>query len=225
MTDHILDRPVWRALTTRQATLARGDARALRLEPDHGPFAAAADASSESLAALVELIPSDGHLRVVETEELVPPDAVVVRTAVLHQMVAAMVEPASPAFEIVPLSDDDAPEMRMLATLTEPGPFHASTHRLGGFVGVKEKGSLIAMAGERMKPSCFTEVSGVCTHPAHRGRGYANALMRTVAQHILARGEMPFLHVLASNTSAIALYETLGFRFRREMVMTVLARA
>ncbi len=205
--------------------LARGDARALRLEPDHGPFAAAADASSESLAALVELIPTDGHLWVVETKELAPPSgAAVVRTAVLHQMVATAVEPASPAFEIVPLSDDDAPEMRALATLTEPGPFHISTHRLGRFVGVKENGDLVAMAGERMKPGRFTEISGVCTHPTHRGRGYANALMRTVAQHILARGETPFLHVMASNAGAIALYETLGFRFRREMVMTVLAR-
>ena len=154
-----------------------------------------------------------------------PPDTTVVRTAVLHQMVAETVEPATPAFEIVPLSDDEAPEMRALATLTQPGPFHASTHRLGRFVGVKENGRLVAMAGERMRPGHFTEVSGVCTHPAQRGRGYANALMRTVAQQILARGETPFLHVMASNAGAIALYETLGFRFRREMVMTVLARA
>ena len=82
----------------------------------------------------------------------------------------------------------------------------------------------MAMAGERMKPTGFTEVSGVCTHPDHRGRGYAGALMRVVAARILARGEMPFLHAYASNTGAIGLYESLGFALRREIAMTVLIR-
>ena len=70
----------------------------------------------------------------------------------------------------------------------------------------------MAMAGERMKPDGFTEVSGVCAHPDHRGRGFAGALMRIVAGRILARGETPFLHAYASNRGAIGLYESLGFR-------------
>jgi predicted GNAT family acetyltransferase len=111
-----------------------------------------------------------------------------------------------------------------LATLTKPGPYFARTHRLGDFVGVKQDGRLIAMAGERMKPDGFTEVSGVCTHPDARGRGYAGALMRVVVAKILARGETPFLHVYAANTGAIGLYETLGFALRREVTMTVLTR-
>ena len=226
MSAHPLDRPVWNALTTRQAALARGDAHALRFEPAHGPFAAAADASPTSLTALADLIPEDGDLWTVEAQDMpVPPAAEPVRTAILNQMVASDVAPAAPAFEIVPLTEADAPAMRALATLTEPGPFYASTHRLGDFVGVKQDGRLVAMAGERMKPTGFTEVSGVCTHPDHRGRGYANALMRTVARRILARGETPFLHVYASNTGAIALYETLGFRLRRAVVMTILTRS
>src|SRR5687768_6569942 len=43
MEPHVLDRPVWQTLTSRQAGLALGDARAWRMEPRHGPFAAAAD--------------------------------------------------------------------------------------------------------------------------------------------------------------------------------------
>ncbi|MEI9963878.1 MAG: GNAT family N-acetyltransferase [Caulobacteraceae bacterium] len=105
--------------------------------------------------------------------------------------------------------------MLALATLTQPGPFFARTHQLGDFIGVKQEGRLVAMAGERMRPTGFTEVSGVCTHPDWRGRGYAAGLMRLVAARILARGETPFLHVYASNTGAIALYEALGFRLRR----------
>jgi predicted GNAT family acetyltransferase len=78
------------------------------------------------------------------------------------------------------------------------------------------------MAGERMRPTGFTEVSGVCTHPDHRGRGYAGALMRVVTQRILERGEQAFLHVYAAHTATIALYETLGFRVRTTVTYTVL---
>ena len=89
--------------------------------------------------------------------------------------------------------------MLALATLTRPGPFFARTHQLGAFIGVKQDGRLVAMAGERMQPTGFTEVSGVCTHPDPRGRGYAGGLMRQVAARILARGETPFLHAYADN--------------------------
>ena len=81
------------------------------------------------------------------------------------------------------------------------------------------------MAGERMKPAGFTEVSGVCTHPDFRGRGYAGKLMRMVAQRIAARGETPFLHAYADNAGAIALYENLGYRWRCDVNVTVLAPA
>jgi predicted GNAT family acetyltransferase len=75
-----------------------------------------------------------------------------------------------------------------------------------------------------MKVPGFTEVSAVCTHPDHRGRGLAGALMRVVAQRILARGDTPFLHSYAANTGAVRLYETLGFRFRAEMRFTIIRR-
>jgi ribosomal protein S18 acetylase RimI-like enzyme len=127
-------------------------------------------------------------------------------------------------FDIVALGEADAAEMLALATLTRPGPYRARTHELGDFIGVRQDGRLVAMAGERLKPVGFAEVSAVCTHPDHRGRGYAGALMRQVASRMLARGETPFLHVYATNTGAIALYEALGFRLGREIVMTVLAR-
>jgi predicted GNAT family acetyltransferase len=123
------------------------------------------------------------------------------------------------------MTDADAAEMLALATLTKPGPFFARTHQLGRFIGVRDNGVLVAMAGERLKTPGYTEVSAVCTHPDHRGRGYAAALMRQVMGGIVARGETPFLHSYAANTGAIRLYESLGFRFSRELVMTVLTAA
>ena len=109
------------------------------------------------------------------------------------QMVAETLAGGSD-IDFLELGDADAAEMLALATLTEPGPFFTRTHRLGDFIGIRHAGRLVAMAGERMKPEGFTEVSGVCTHPDFRGRGYAGALMRVVAARIAARGEMPFLH-------------------------------
>lgn len=125
--------------------------------------------------------------------------------------------------DVLDLTDAEGAEMLALATLTNPGPFFERTHQLGRFVGVRREGRLVAMAGERLQPEGYTEVSGVCTHPDHRGRGYAAALMRLVAGRIFARDEQPFLHAYATNTGAIALYETLGFRIRTEVVATVLA--
>jgi predicted GNAT family acetyltransferase len=222
---HPLDRPIWSSLTTRQAGLALGDARAVRLKPEYGIFVAAADQSPENLAALAELVHEGVSVAAVEPGDArVPPGLEVVSTAICNQMVAGHVSPGEPDFDIATLTDADATEMLALATLTKPGPFAARTHQLGDFIGVKHDGKLVAMAGERMKPTGFTEVSGVCTLPRWRGRGYAGALMRVVAARILARGETPFLHVYADNAGAIALYETLGFRFRRALTMTVLRR-
>jgi predicted GNAT family acetyltransferase len=224
---HPLDRPVWNALTTRQARLALGDARAVRFAPEYGLFAAAADDTPESLAALAALVPEQGGVAIVEAREPpAVPGTVAVTRAMIWQMAAERLTPADPVdFDIVLLTETDAPQMLALATLTEPGPFFARTHQLGEFLGVKDGDRLMAMAGERMKPTGFTEVSGVCTQPDGRGRGYAGALTRAVVAKILARGEQPFLHVYAHNTGAIALYEALGFSLRREMSMTVLTRA
>jgi predicted GNAT family acetyltransferase len=148
-----------------------------------------------------------------------------VSAAACHQMIAFDVPPPPADFQAVELADADAPAMLALATLTVPGPFFSETHRFGGFIGVKQDGVLVAMAGERMRVPGATEVSGVCTHPAHRGRGHANALIRAVAGRILARGEVPFLHVYATNTPAIALYQSLGFTLNRVVTMTAYRRA
>ncbi|MGK6320430.1 GNAT family N-acetyltransferase [Sphingomonas sp. DT-204] len=223
----LLDRPVWNALTSGWAALAEGDARAWRLKRNYGVFGAAPDRSPESLAALAALVPAGGELWMVEKEPWpTPPGTRVDRSAACVQMVAEVITGApKPPFEIVPLGEGDAPEMFALATLTEPGPYAAHTNRLGAFVGVRQDGRLVAMAGERMRMPGLAEVSGVCTHPEFRGRGYAGALMRTVAQRMLARGETPFLHAYATNAGAITLYESLGFRVDGEVTASVLVRA
>lgn len=231
---HPLDRPVWSALTTRQAPLATGDAqRGLRYAPGYHIFAAAADASPDSLAELGRLNAEQaalglGGLGLIEVEtngapSPLPPGVGVASAALCVQMLAAsLTATARPAPAYEPLGEEDAAQMLALATLTKPGPFFEHTHRLGDFIGVKQDGKLIAMAGERMKPDGFTEVSGVCTHPDHRGQGYAAALMRIVAARILERGETPFLHAYAAHEGTIGLYQSLGFEVRAQLMFTVL---
>lgn len=220
---HPLDRPIWSTLTSRQAPLALGDARALRFDPAYALFGAAADASPDSQAALAALNISPNGMGLVETGDMPPPPGARVRSAALCvQMTASALTAGGREIRFESLGEEDAADMLALATLTVPGPFFEKTHRLGDFIGVKQDGRLIAMAGERMKPDGFTEVSCVCTHPDHRGLGHAGALMRVVTQRILERGEQAFLHAYAANTATIALYETLGFRVRTTVTYTVL---
>jgi predicted GNAT family acetyltransferase len=219
-----LDNPAWTALRTTQQALAVGSGPALRYDQDHAIFAAIEDHGPASLAALAALIAATGPAILLERAPLPPwPGLHVEKSRAGVQMVAEALAPPRAGCRFVELGDGDGAEMLALATLTEPGPFFAKTHRLGSFIGVREGGRLVAMAGERMKLPGLTEVSGVCTHPDYRGRGLAGALMSVVARRIADRGETPFLHAYADNKGAIALYEALGFRLRCEVAATVIA--
>lgn len=219
-----LDRPVWNTLHAGWAAHSEGGALACRIDPLYGPFGAAADGSRTAQEALAMLVPPTGELWIVEREPApLPPGTRLLREARLAQMVADEVR-GDTDLEPLLLTEEDAAEMRALALMTKPGPFHPLTHRLGRFIGIRENGRLAAMAGERMRLPGLAEVSGVCTHPDHRGRGHAKALMRIVARAMLERDEIPFLHAYADHGATIALYETLGFRVRAEMHMMVVAR-
>jgi ribosomal protein S18 acetylase RimI-like enzyme len=226
MTGHILDRPVWNTLATRHARFAIGGDRARRFAADVGPLAGARDDEPESLTELAELVPVDGTLLLLQAVPIaLPPSLAAVTTATGVQMVLDRLADVRSDARVVPLTGDDAAAMLELATLARPGPFGSRSPALGEFFGVKERGRLIAMAGERMKQVGFTEVSGVCTHPDARGRGLARLLSAHVARRILARGETPYLAAYATNTPAIRLYESLGFRMRCEVNVVVVARA
>jgi predicted GNAT family acetyltransferase len=119
-----------------------------------------------------------------------------------------------PETDILELDETDVPEMLRLTEMTRPGPFWRRSHELGRYVGIRVAGELVAMAGERLHPPGWTEISAVCTAPQHRGQGLSRRLVRDVTSEITARGERPFLHVAADNSAAIALYRQLGFDIR-----------
>ena len=220
---HPLDHPIWTALTTRQQALAEGGDLARRYPPAIAPFAAMPDMSAPSFAALGVL---GSELAVLFTPDPVtaPPEFKILLAETGEQMVGTPAESSIPGVEPVRLGVDDVPAMMALTELTKPGPFSARTHELGVFLGIRVDGQLVAMAGERMKPADYTEMTAVCVHPSHRGRGYGQLLLAAISRQILAQGKIPFLHVFSSNASAIALYRRQGMEIRRRLCVTVLQK-
>ncbi|MEM1264497.1 MAG: GNAT family N-acetyltransferase [Pseudomonadota bacterium] len=140
-----------------------------------------------------------------------------VRTMGLQMVWTAAKRPDLACGTPLVLGPNDAAAMQALVTLTEPGPFRPQTHRLGTYLGIKRDGRLVAMAGERLKPSGYTEISAVCVHPECRGQSLARTLVAELVRRILRRSEVPFLHLYETNTPALTLYESMGFEQRRRV--------
>jgi ribosomal protein S18 acetylase RimI-like enzyme len=220
---HLLDNAIWHALNTTHARFAEGDDLARRYPVAMCPLAAIASPSPAAYRRLAGLVQPGGVAALVSD---VPPAApegwTLIWALELAQMVADSFHPAGKSHSFVELGQGDVPAMMELCTLTRPGPFGPRTHELGTYLGVKVEGALVAMGGERMRLPGFTEISAVCTHPEHRGRGYAQALVTELARQIKKRGETPFLHVKTDNTDAIHVYEKLGFHTRRHAHLAVM---
>jgi predicted GNAT family acetyltransferase len=231
-TDHrstqaILDRPIWTALTTRQAHLGLGDALARRYHPDVAPFAALASDTPAAYEALHRLLQPHEQVALLSLEPLAGIDTLQVEhVGTLHQMVSTRDETGNPDdLDVIRLGNADAQEMLALAQKTKPGPFSTRTHEMGNYIGVRDQGRLVAMAGERLCLDGYVEISAVCVDDDWRGKGLAGRLINILRKEIRQRGETPFLHVFSHNTTAISLYERLGFELRREFVLNRIGHA
>ena len=223
----VLDNAVWHSLVGNHREFADRIGAAARYDPEVSVFAAIADdldtdTAWRDLATLV----GDG------TGALFRPDPPPTPAGwsspaegVGHQLLARDLVAIDPPAGVRTLGTADVGEMLALVELTHPGPFVVRTVDLGGYVGVFDGATLVAMAGQRLAPPGFREISAVCTHPEFRGRGLAAGLTSVVAQRIIERGEQPFLHHAADNHPARRVYEALGFEFRREVTWRVLTRA
>jgi predicted GNAT family acetyltransferase len=231
---HDLDNVIWRALTTRQAQFAECFHQARRFVREVTSLCAFEEPSVQGYAALGKLAGVGGTAAVfLDSPYEARPGWELVAGAPLLEMVCENGDgrqarsdsvPEIIDREIIRLGAEDAREMVELATLTKPGPFGLRTHELGTYIGIRCEGKLVGMAGERLKVPGYTEVSAVCTHPNHTGKGYARVLMEEIMRGIREREEIPFLHVRRDNTRAVELYERLGFRTRRTLHYAVLRK-
>ena len=215
---HALDNPLWSALTGLQAHLAQRHGRAARFPVDVSPFAAVADPADPTAWADLAALVGPGGVVVVPDVPAQPPSGWEQLAMIPGVQMDGSGLVAAPDPDAVVLGPADVPEMLDLVARTRPGPFLARTLDLGAYLGIRRGGALVAMAGERMHPPGWTEISAVCTDPAHRGQGLAGRLVRAVAVGIRARGEVPFLHAAADNASGIRLYAQLGFTHRRDIL-------
>jgi ribosomal protein S18 acetylase RimI-like enzyme len=222
---HPLDNPIWQALTTSQLQFAEMYHLARRFPPSVTSLSAFGEptrAGYESLAHL--LVAGEVTALLLEAPPAPPANWAVVEAVPLLQMVQEDCEMPSPLADLIELNEADAPEMMALAELTKPGPFGRRTHELGAYLGIRRMGSLVAMAGERLRVPGYTEISAVCTHPGYTCNGYATTLILTLVKRIRDRNQTPFLHVRPENKRAVELYQRLGFRIRRMLYLAVIRK-
>jgi ribosomal protein S18 acetylase RimI-like enzyme len=215
----------WHALTGPQSDLGVGSGGARMFDPSVAPFCAVADEPTPSdWADLAAILPADGGV-LFRPPLHVPGGWQRADSWPCFQMTAPARLPAADDADgppIVELSRPDVPEMIDLVQRTRPGPFFENTIETGRYLGIRIDGQLAAMAGERLRVPGATEISAVCADPAFRRRGLARRVFLAVAAAIAGRGDLPFLHVVSENRSALALYESVGFTVARDVDAVVI---
>jgi len=227
MKPHILDNPAWNALNSANSNLALGNDRAKFFPEEISPFAGLKNYDEQSFRELYELIPV-GRTVIIPVNHALQTGAYwkllnkvdAIQMTFEHRRISVDSDP-----RIVPLVKKDVAQMMELTALTKPGPFFKRTIELGNYKGIFHSEELIAMAGHRMHPYNYVEISAVCTHPDYTGKGYATSLINDQVRKILEEDNIPFLHTQADNRKAIQLYTRLGFTVINEMTIYVLQKA
>jgi GNAT superfamily N-acetyltransferase len=224
--EHLFANPVWHALRTRHRHFAISSGDACRYPADVAPFAALAMPSAGAMQSLHSLLVPGEYVWVIGESYPRTPELSFAETLECLQMVLPEeVTPPAPAFDIVPLSCANASEMVALTDLAFPGFFRRRTCEMGSYYGVRSAGELIAMGGERLMLEGYPEISGVCTHPQHRGQGLAAGLIWHLVRNHRRDGTVSWLHVSATNHHAIELYSRMGFQVARKVTLHRVSRA
>ena len=213
----VLDDPVGESLRAGHAHLARSHGRAGAYRREVASFGAVpVEHRPEDWDDLATLLGPGGFADLFSAAAEPPGWEPVFE---LHgvQLVGPIAPPTADPVDHLVLGPGDVADMTALVEATRPGPFRPETIQMGTYLGVRRDGRLVAMAGERLRPPGWTEISGVCTAPEARGEGLATRLVGELVRRILAQGRRPFMHAATDNTAALRVYEALGFTRRREV--------
>jgi ribosomal protein S18 acetylase RimI-like enzyme len=217
--------PVWHALHGPHRHLARIEGGACRYPADVAPFAAIDVPTTAAFAQLRSWLDPGESLWIVDYGRTAPGLAVVDALECVQMVLPAEAGIAAPSRDVLPLGAAHAQEMVALTDVAFPGFFRPATYRMGSFFGVRVNGELVAMGGERLLLPGHPEMSAICTHPDHRGKGFATDIIRHLARHQRRAGLISWLHVGAPNRRAIDLYERLGFERVRSLMLHRITRS
>lgn len=219
MSLHDMDAPVKASFASHWSQFARRRGTAMMLPESIGPFAMWGGASKSDQEDFVHLVRNRSTPAALLQADAInlPCDLSIVAQHRGVQMTPVHATSKGKNLSLLPLGRADREDMLELANLSKPGPFERDTHRLGVFIGLREEGQLIAMAGQRMAFPGWIEISAVCVHPEWQGAGIGRGLFVAMVDRILAQGQQPFLHTYADNEGAIRLYRKLGFDIRCEV--------
>ena len=217
--NHILENPVYNALLTGDSHLSFGAEKVKYFDAEVSPYAGFPEDYANGFTDLYELLPAGRRILYAKPTPITTPKGWQLQHEIkgLQFVYDGSNNIEADFSNIVPLTEEHVDEMIGLVKLTKPGPFGKRTIDFGYYHGIFDNGKLVAMTGQRLHVANYTEISAVCTHPDHLGKGYASTLMKHQLQIILNNGQQPFLHVRDDNSRAIAVYERLGFKVSRTM--------
>lgn len=216
---HPLDNPMYSALSTVHSPFAVVNKTARRFPAEVAPFGGVLPGHEDDVhdlysaaesAVFVGVIPPTRGWEVQKSFEVI-------------QMIHDQSHPVTEHLQVQILTTDDVPAMLKLTSLVYPNYFRSATAQLGEYCGIYSSSELIAMAGIRMKLPGYEEISAICTHLDHRGKGLGAAVTRFMVHRILQRESIPFLHTESDNP-AQDMYRKLGFETRATLPVAVLKR-
>lgn len=221
----LLDNLVWHTLNGAMAHFSVGSESVRRFAPGFSPIIGFENPLAPDFTQVNALCQKGEQFFTDAWSAPVPEGWLLVKQSTMFKMVWTAGDPPSAKTEDwVELGEEHAAAALALAELTRPGPFGPRTRELGVYLGRFAGGELIAMAGERMQAGPWREISGVCTHPDHQGKGHARELMFELIRRQRARGQQTCLHVMSANTGARGLYERMGFQVYKESVVRIIER-
>lgn len=211
----LLDNPIWNALETVHRDFSAGTPAVKRYSEGTIPFMGMVSPDGELLTQMEPYFNANEEIFLKGDVKFIPQGWKILNRLNCLQMVYVPKVSKEVNMEgIIRLSVHDDQELLQLVNLVQPGFFKEKTSLLGDYYGIKKDGKLVAAAGERFNLTGFTELSAVCTHPDHTGNGYAQRLLNVLCNKNLEQGNIPFLHVVDTNTRAIKIYEHLDFETR-----------
>lgn len=210
---NILDNPVYDALCTGDASFNKGNGEVKFFDEAVSPFAGFSEDNSCGFDDLHQLVANGRRILYATRANIDEPKGwqQVLKLKGLQFIYKHDEYEFDSSVQPVQLSKEHVAAMKQLADITKPGPFGERTIEFGHYHGIFEDGKLVSMTGQRLHPGNYTEISAVCTHPDHLGKGYAAVLLEHQLSLICSQNKIPFLHVREDNARAIALYERLGF--------------